>query len=474
MTTLASAGKWGSGGTPRRGTPGYYGGNIPWLKIGDLDDGTVTGSEERITARALKESSAKLVPPGTLLVAMYGSIGKLGITGAEVATNQAIAHCVVNHERFETDFVFYYLLSQRANLLEEGKGGTQANISQTVLKAYPLPEPTPPEQRRIVARLKGALDEIRRAQACLERVPLQVKRLKQSILASAFRGDLTAEWREQNAQRFQHEDTGGDPEWLTGDLLLARILKERPQRWDADKPAKTAAETLAPQNVKGKARHAAAVEPETGDLEDLEEVPGTWNLVSADQLLIQPVTNGLSIPGSEKPPGLRALKLGALRGGDLDLSVVRYLPLKATDMEHIHVRAGDFFIARGNGSLPLVGRGALAKEPASPTIFPDTMIRCRFAESVRSYVTRIWDCPQVRSQLEQRAKTSAGIWKLSQPDVKRTTLYLPPIAEQHEIVATAEALFAEVDKIARVATTTLIGLNNLEQSILQSAFRGEL
>lgn len=75
---------WGSGGTPKATEAAYYeNGTIPWLVIGDLNDGVVNSSASKITELGLKNSSAKLIPPGTLLVAMYGSIGKLGITGIE-------------------------------------------------------------------------------------------------------------------------------------------------------------------------------------------------------------------------------------------------------------------------------------------------------------------------------------------------------------------------------------------------------
>ena len=79
--TLNDIAEWGSGGTPKSTNPAYYGGNIPWLIIGDLNDGIIKSSTGTITELGLKESSAKKVPIGAILIAMYGSIGKLGIAG---------------------------------------------------------------------------------------------------------------------------------------------------------------------------------------------------------------------------------------------------------------------------------------------------------------------------------------------------------------------------------------------------------
>ncbi len=118
---LGDVARWGSGGTPRAGDSRYYRGRIPWAVIGDLRDGPVAVTASSITEEGLRESSAKLVPADSVLVAMYGSIGKLGITAAELATNQAIAFAVPERDKVETKFLFYYLLSQRGQLAAAGK-----------------------------------------------------------------------------------------------------------------------------------------------------------------------------------------------------------------------------------------------------------------------------------------------------------------------------------------------------------------
>lgn len=90
-TTLGAEFEWGSGGTPKSGVPVYYeNGSIPWLNISDLNDGLISYAEKKITELGLQESSAKIVPQGSVLIAIYGSIGKLGINTIPLATNQAI------------------------------------------------------------------------------------------------------------------------------------------------------------------------------------------------------------------------------------------------------------------------------------------------------------------------------------------------------------------------------------------------
>ena len=161
-TTLGECFEWGSGGTPTSSVKKYYDGNIPWLVIGDLNDNYINTSDKTITQFGLENSSAKLVPKGTLLLAMYGSIGKLGIAGMPLATNQAIAFALENKE-INTKYLFYYLLSVRSSLNLLGKGATQKNISQSIIKDFHFPLPPLAEQHRIVEKIEhifAVLDEL--------------------------------------------------------------------------------------------------------------------------------------------------------------------------------------------------------------------------------------------------------------------------------------------------------------------------
>jgi len=192
-STLGAVARWGSGGTPKARDPRFYGGSIPWAVIGDLTDGPVAQTAESITEVGLRNSSAKLVPPGAVLVAMYGSIGKLGLTSVELTTNQAIAFAVVHAPVIETKYLFYYLLSQRDQLGAAGKGAAQLNIGQGVLKAWPIPLPSLTEQRRIVELLEDHLSRLGAAARSLDVVAYRSRSLLLSQLAREFRPSSGAE-----------------------------------------------------------------------------------------------------------------------------------------------------------------------------------------------------------------------------------------------------------------------------------------
>ena len=190
-TTLNDIGKWKAGGTPSRSNSEYYGGEIPWLKTGDLNDGLITSVEEYISRAGVDNSSAHINPEGAVLIAMYGAtIGKLGVLAMPCATNQACCACVVNEGLVDKWYLFYYLLSQRSGFIQLGAGGAQPNISRTKIVSYPIPVPPLKEQARIVDKISDALTEIDRAEKAYEELQTLAGVLKGQILQKAIRGKL--------------------------------------------------------------------------------------------------------------------------------------------------------------------------------------------------------------------------------------------------------------------------------------------
>lgn len=183
---MPSVVKWSSGGTPKATEKQYYeNGSIPWLVIGDLNDGIVTKSESKITKLGLENSSAKMIPKGTLLVAMYGSIGKLGITGIECCTNQAIAYAKELYG-VTTEYLYYYMAMMKPKLISKGKGGTQKNISQSVLNSLDVIVPPLSEQKRIVARIEELFSELDSGVETLKKTKQQLAVYRQAVYASIY------------------------------------------------------------------------------------------------------------------------------------------------------------------------------------------------------------------------------------------------------------------------------------------------
>lgn len=190
--------KWGSGGTPSRKNPEYYVGNIPWVKTGELNNSFIYETEEHISEKAVSNSSAKLFPINTVIVAMYGAtIGKVGILGLEATTNQACA-CGVCSSAVDYKYLFYYSISQKDDFISKGKGGAQPNISQEIIKQHEIPLPPFAEQQRIVARIEFLFAKLDEAKEKAQEVVDEFETRKAAIFHKAFSGELTAKWREEH------------------------------------------------------------------------------------------------------------------------------------------------------------------------------------------------------------------------------------------------------------------------------------
>ncbi|MET4200748.1 restriction endonuclease subunit S [Bradyrhizobium sp. LA6.12] len=183
----------GSGGTPSRANADFYRGGIPWVKSGELREGVITDTEEKITERAVKESSAKIVPKGAILLAMYGAtVGRMAFLGINAATNQAVCNIRPDPKRADSRYVFHCLQSQINHFLGRAAGGAQPNISQGIVKETKIPLPPLEEQRRIAAILDKA-DALRRKR---KRALDMLDGLTESIFFDLFghTGDDISKW----------------------------------------------------------------------------------------------------------------------------------------------------------------------------------------------------------------------------------------------------------------------------------------
>ena len=186
-----------TGGTPSRKKPEYWNGDIPWIKTGEVDYKLITQTEEHISADGLKNSNAKLLPIGTLLMAMYGqgiTRGKVAITGLEAATNQACAAITPrDQEQLTTDFLYWFLTYQYEELRSRGHGANQRNLSMTLIKIFEIAYPPLPEQKTIA----HILSTVHRAIEAQERIIQTTTELKKVLMHQLFTEGLRNEPQKQ-------------------------------------------------------------------------------------------------------------------------------------------------------------------------------------------------------------------------------------------------------------------------------------
>lgn len=192
-TTIGECCKLGSGGTPSKSHPEYYeNGIIPWLKTGEIDWNDIYDVEEKITNAGVENSSAKIFPAESVVVAMYGmgvTRGKAAIIKIPTTTNQAV--CVLQpNKKLNNRFLFYYFMCNYWQVREQSVGGNQLNLSGKIIAGFPIKLPPLNYQLSIVNFLDTVLEKESRAKESAQTVLDKIALLKKSILARAFRGEL--------------------------------------------------------------------------------------------------------------------------------------------------------------------------------------------------------------------------------------------------------------------------------------------
>ena len=461
-TTLGAEFEWSSGGTPKSGTPAYYeNGTIHWLNISDLNDGLISCAEKQITELGLKESSAKIVTKNSVLIAIYGSIGKLGINTIPLATNQAICFTKKIPEYISNKFLFYYLLSIRNQLISMGKGGTQQNISQTVLKAVPFFYPTNKEtQQAIVNKIESLFAEIDAGIASLKTAQKQLKQYRQSLLKNAFNGELTKQWRLENADRLP-----------SANELLAQIQAAREQhhaqqladwqiavkQWEqAGKQGKKPSKPKAPTQ---------AVKFE----ENFADLPNGWGVMKLDNLATEYVLGKMLDKNKNKGKDRPYLGNINVRWGKFEFSETKTMKIEDDETERYLVKYGDLIICEGGEP----GRCAVWKHDKEMFI-QKALHRVRFpfvylAEFAFYYLSYAVKLPLVTDLF-----TGTTIKHLTGTALGNILFPVCSLTEQTQIIAILESKLTACDQLTTELATQLKQAELLKQAVLKSAFSGSL
>jgi type I restriction enzyme S subunit len=447
VTTLGTIAKWGSGGTPNRGRPEYYGGSIPWFKTGELNDGVLTEAQEYLTEEGLKNSSAKIFPKGSVMIAMYGAtIGKCAILGIGASTNQACA-VAQPFEGINAKYLFHYLRSQKQQFIDKGKGGAQPNISQAVIKDHPFPLAPLPEQERIVAKLDKLFAHLDQLKARLENIPELIKQFKQAVLTQAVTGKLTEVWRRANnnldaRQLVQSIKT----------LRLKRIASEK--KWSR---------THAPDEVT--------------DFSHLDSIPTTWVVVKWEEVGLS--QNGKSFPSRDYANS--GIKL--LRPGNLNVSgKVQWNDNNTQFLPKHYAKSASVFIINQQEIVMNLTAQSLKDEFLGRVCITSGDEECLLNQRQARIVPVGFDTKfcfwllksnQFRQFVDQ-LNTGTLIQHIYTSQLDQFKFAMPPLEEQKEIVRRVEEIFASVDMIERNYRALQGIVRQQPLAILRKTFSGTL
>jgi type I restriction enzyme S subunit len=453
---------WG-GMTPSTSNASYWGGKVPWVSSKDIKAWRIAGGEEFITRKALQETRLRLCPVGSVLVVVRSGILAhtlpIAVADAPVSINQDLKafYCP------DSDMNKWLALSLRSlapEILSNNRkdGTTVQSVRYEELCDLIIQVAPSHEQRRITARLENLLGKVESTRERLSRVPATLKRFRQAVLAAAYSGRLTKDWREQHSN---HE---------SATELVSRVLAERVREYEDHRRHAQARGGRLPKRPDNLQR-TDFVLPEALTL---HEIPEAWSWVSVRDVVLF-AQYGTSVKADSTPnQGVPILRMGNIQDGQIDLTSLKYITRESEDISEFTIAKGDILFNRTN-SPELVGKTAIYDSDLE-AVFASYLIRLRCDQRVAhsgylsSWINSPW------GKWWARTVRTDGV---SQSNINATTLQtmplpLPPLHEQEEIVQRINALLALSATIEESVSAAHKRTDKLTQSILAKAFRGEL
>ena len=425
-TRMGNIGDWGAGATPSKSNPDYYGGNVLWLRTGELNNSVVYDTEIKVTEKALKECSLRLNQIGDVMIAMYGAtIGKVAIVGKELTTNQACCACtpygIYNY------FLFYFLMESQTDFVKKGEGGAQPNISREKLVSHLMPVPPIQEQYRIVEKIETLLpliDKYNDAQIQQDKLNSEIEdRLRKSILQEAIQGKLVPQIEEEG----------------TAQELLEQIKTEKLKLVKEGKLKKSALASSVIFRGDDNKYYEQIGKKCLNITEQIPfEIPSNW-----EWCRVRNVSNsyiGLTYkPTDIDEKGTIVLRSCNIRNGKLALDdIVR---VSSSISEKLLIEENDIIICARNGSKRLVGKSALIRNLTEPMTFGAFMAICK--TPIYEYMFAYLQSDLFFGQLRDVSNTTT-INQLTQNKFNDFLIPIPPVKEQERIVFKISQLFQEL------------------------------
>ena len=206
------------GGTPSIHESSYYGGNIPWATVRDMNCRVIEKTERTITRKGLENSASNVIPAGNVIISTHVGLGKVCFVAQDTAINQDLKGVIPLADTIQRSFLYYWFLSIAEYLEKSGTGSTVRGVKLDFVKNLEFPVPSLPEQKRIVAKIDAAFEKIDKLKANAERNLANAKELFQSALDEAMRPKKG--WVEKRLGEVCKTTSGGTP------------IKSRPEYYD--------------------------------------------------------------------------------------------------------------------------------------------------------------------------------------------------------------------------------------------------
>ena len=437
-----------SGGTPNRQNKSFYEGNIPWVKSGELDKGIILDSQEHISEDAIKNSSAKIFPKGTLLFALYGAtIGKMATLGIAAATNQAICG-IYENDVLISKYLYHYLSYKKRELIGKGIGGAQPNISQTILKQLLIPIAPLSEQRAIVVKIEELFSDLDKGIDDLKKAKDQLVIYRHAVLKRAFEGGFTKEWREKNS-------------YLMDDFLInLKIEKENA--------------------IKSKLIPKSDYFPVFENKELTYQVPNQWislpwkTITSNNKYALKRGPFGSALKKEffvEK--GIVVYEQGHAINDEPFRHRYYITPEKFEELKAFKTVAGDMIVSCSGATL---GRICLLPDNADLGIINQALLKIDLDEKIilKKFFLMLFRSETFQRLIFEKSLGTAMPNMIGMAELKEIPIPIPSIAEQKIIIQEIESRLTVCDKVEQSISESLEKAKALRQSILKKSFEGKL
>jgi type I restriction enzyme S subunit len=325
------------------------------------------------------------------------------------------------------EYIYRFLAQDRVRrAAKENFTGTagQARVPTSFIEELELPLAPLPEQRRIVAKLETLLGKVDASQQRLAKIPVLLKRFRQSVLAAACSGRLTADWRESNS------------------APSAPLREEKNSRRGA---------------------------------ESAEDLPDGWRNAEVGEV-IENLKYGTAQKCSYEKQGVPVLRIPNIADGTISHSDLKYAELPEKEFQQLRLIPGDILLIRSNGSVSVVGKCALARKADRNFAYAGYLIRLRPDTEYVSpeFLNLTLGNYDVRKQIEIPARSTSGVNNINTEEIRALQFSLPPLPEQQEIVRRVEGLFALADQLEERLAKARGKVDALTPSLLARAFAGLL
>ncbi|WP_038900131.1 restriction endonuclease subunit S [Dickeya dadantii] len=352
------------------------------------------------TPRKYCTKPAKIAEEGDILLSVRAPVGPTNIAVQTTAIGRGLAAISAIGGYSHPKFLLYYFRCIEPWLSEQGTGSTFKAISGQFIKQLEIAIPPFSEQKIIAEKLDTLLLQVDSIKAHLDKIPLILKKFRQSVLAAAVSGKLTEDWR------------------------------------------------------------------------------GVENPIHLRKLgeLASDIRYGTSKKCSKEKGNTPVLRIPNIGMGHIIKDDLKYADFDHKELEGLSLKDGDLLLIRSNGSVELVGKVAVISKDDEKFLFAGYLIRIRLdlGKSVPHYISFCLQSPQIRQTIENIARSTSGVNNINSKELSSLELPIPSMSEQAEIVRRVEQLFAYADGVEKQVQSALERVNNLTQSILAKAFRGEL